>query len=576
MLSSARKSRILAPPHDRSLPLTWLLGGILAAIIAGVLVYGPAVDGPFVFDDNVLPFAQIGSVDPLSHWITGVRPILMFTYWVNHRTSGADPFGYHALNILIHVANTSMVFAMLLRLLSLAGWKLSASWPAALAGSAAFLVHPLATESVSYIAGRSESLAAFFMLSAYLVFLYRPQPAISWQRSVAVLALFAGAVATKENAVALAGILVLTDLFWPAPGSRESLRRNWRLYALMLPGIAAAVAGVWRVIANAPSAGFSVRDFTWYQYGFTQVRAIFQYVRLAVLPLGQSVDHDFPISRTITAHGSLVYLILLVTVVALCIRFRRRFPLACFGFLFFLTLLLPTSSIIPILDPLVERRTYLPLAGLILVACEFVPRLRWPGRLAYWVAAVLLAYTALCHARNQMWGQPERLWIAAAKQSRSNARPYWNLAEYMVRGKRCQAAIPYLQRGEKLMPKEYGIQAGWAIVLDCMGRKEEAVKRLEHAASLQPSSLVFQLLGLLYGSMGRLNDSGAALQKAVQLDPNSAYAHSALALWYESMRNRIAAEHEYRETLQLDRHNREAQVGLLRIQRQTIEEGTAP
>src|SRR6185369_15722271 len=99
-----------------------------------------------------------------------------------------------------------------------------------------FLVHPLQTESVSYIAGRSESLASLFLLVSYLVFLYRPGESISWGRAFAVLLIFGLAVKTKENAVSLAGILFLTDLMWPSPFSLDGPRKNWRLYALMIPG----------------------------------------------------------------------------------------------------------------------------------------------------------------------------------------------------------------------------------------------------------------------------------------------------------------------------------------------------
>jgi tetratricopeptide (TPR) repeat protein len=216
----------------------------------------------------------------------------------------------------------------------------------------------------------------------------------------------------------------------------------------------------------------------------------------------------------------------------------------------------------------VERRAYLPLAGLILAACEFAPRFQWPGRPIYWFMALLVLYTGLCHQRNQLWGQPERLWIAAATQSRRNARPYWQVAEDMVRKHRCDAAIPYLRRGEQLMPNEYGIHVGWAKVLECSGRKDEALQRLEHAVRLQPSSPVYQWLGLLYGASGRLTDAGAALEKAVQLEPGSGNARSALGLWHESVHDLDAAVREYRTALQLDPHNREAHEGLARIQRE--------
>src|ERR1039458_10822608 len=86
---------------------------------------------------------------------------------------------FRSLNVLIHAINTGLVFMVLFRLLSLAGWERAKRQAAAVVGAAVFLVHPIATESVSYIAGRSESLAALFMLLTYVVFLGRYPEAIS-------------------------------------------------------------------------------------------------------------------------------------------------------------------------------------------------------------------------------------------------------------------------------------------------------------------------------------------------------------------------------------------------------------
>ena len=143
------------------------------------------------------------------------------------------------------------------------------------------------------------------------VFLYRRQDSISWGRALAVIILFGIGVKTKENAVSLPGILFLTDVMWPRPFSLEGPRKNWRLYALMLPGALLAMVGIFRMLAASGTAGFSVATFKWYQYTFTEARAIFTYVRLALLPVGQMLDHDFPTSRTILQHGAIFYMALL-------------------------------------------------------------------------------------------------------------------------------------------------------------------------------------------------------------------------------------------------------------------------
>src|SRR5215467_8405542 len=273
---------------------------LLLAVLAGAFIlYFPALKGGFVFDDLSLGLNAAPSAREFHEAILKGRPVLLISYLLNAVLLGNQPFSYHVVNVLIHAINACLVFLVLRRLLGMAGWIEKKAAIAAGIGSLVFLIHPLQTESVSYIAGRSESLASFFMLVAYVIFLYRPEQSITWVRAIGVLLLFGIAVKTKENSVSLAGVLILTDLMWPRALSMEGMRRNWRLYALMLPGVLGAAFLIFRMLSAAGTAGFSVDNFKWYQYGFTEARAIFAYVRLAVLPIGQALDHDFPSSYTI-------------------------------------------------------------------------------------------------------------------------------------------------------------------------------------------------------------------------------------------------------------------------------------
>ncbi len=551
--------------------VVWLT---LAALIVGAALYSAALHGPFLFDDESLLFRQGVQSASLHEWMAGVRPVLMFSYWLNYQISGSDPYSFHAFNLLLHAVNTGLVFVALLRLLGFLEWPPAKRQWAAVVGATVFLIHPLATESVSYIAGRSESLAAFFMLLAYTVFLGGHAKPISWVRSAVVVTLFGLAVATKENAVALAGLLLLTDLFWPRPYSIEGLRRNYRVYLFMTPGVVLAAVWVGRVLSVARTAGFSLKEFTWYQYGFTEARAIFEYLRLAVFPFGQSVDHDFAVSHTAAEHGAIFYIVLLAVLIVAAILARHRYPLACFGFLTFLALLAPTSSVIPIADPLVERRMYLPMIGLIVMACQLASRQQWSERwsigLVSGLIVMLLVFGDLCYQRNKMWGNPEQLWASAVQQSTRKGRPYLGLVESSIAANRCADAIPYLERGERLIPYDFSFQLAWGKALECEGKREDALQRLERAATIMPNSIVYELIGLLYGEMGKKEASGAALRKATQLDPGNSSAHSALGLWYEATGDAAGAEQEYRQALSRYAYNPEAQNGLARIQKASV------
>lgn len=538
-------------------------------VFAGILyLYSPALRGHFVFDDLELPFCRFTRFGPLGEWIssTGVRPVLMFSYWVNYRLWGNAPFSYHFVNLIIHFVNTAMVFLVLRRLLNKAGWAGRRMEAASIIGALVFAIHPLQTESVSYVAGRSESLAALFLLLAYAVFLYRRNESISWLEALIVLVLFGLGVKTKENAASLAGILVLTDLFWPTPFSVRGLRQNWRLYCLMIPGAGLALAAVFRVLATSQTAGFSVATFKWYQYGFTEARAIFTYIRMAIFPSGQSLDHDFATSHTILEHGAIWYLVLLLALVVTAIKLRRRYPLACFGLLMFLIWLAPTSSIVPLDDALVERRMYLALLGLILVGCEVGLRLRLsPAAGTGLLCVVGLMFGTLCYDRNRLWGEPDKLVELAAAHAVSNPRPLLNFTEILIQHNRCEIAPPYLERAERRLPNNYYVNVAWGRTLACLHQFDQAIDRLQTAARLHPCSRVYEWLGMVYAQMGRLDDAGRTLKKAVGLDPKSETAHGSLALWYEKTNNLQAAEQEYGRALSIDRDDPFAQQGWTRV-----------
>ncbi|MCU1235514.1 MAG: Tetratricopeptide 2 repeat protein, partial [Candidatus Solibacter sp.] len=206
----------------------------LSAAIAGAILlfwaYAPAMHGPFVFDDTKQQYALPSAVDPLNTWIGPVRPVLMLSYWTNYQLSRDDTFSFHMVNLLIHLVTSLLIFFIIRRLLE---WSnTAANLRTLLAGFGAFLflLHPLQTESVAYIAGRSESLCGMFGCASYAAFLYRREKAITWSSVALVVVLFGAAVLTKEQGVVLPVLFLVTDLWWSPEGPLRAVRANWKLY----------------------------------------------------------------------------------------------------------------------------------------------------------------------------------------------------------------------------------------------------------------------------------------------------------------------------------------------------------
>ncbi len=540
----------------------------LAVLWAAFEAYGPALRGSFLFDDLYLPFTRPGLAEAgLRHWLGQIRPVLMLSYWINYRISELNPYSYHLFNLLAHYFTAVLVFLTARKILSWASYEgLRREILAGFVGGL-FLLHPLQTESVAYVASRSEALSGMFFYAALTVFVYRRRKAISWAASGLVILLYGAAVLTKEHAAVLAGLLLLTDYFWNPGFSLAGIRQNWRLYLPLAAGAAVAFRFVWKVLAASDTAGFGVREFTWYEYFFTQCRGLWLYFRLFLLPYGQNLDYDFPISRTLWERGAWLGLLALVALVTAVWIWRRRYPLAAYGILAALVTLAPTSSFVPILDPVAERRMYLPLFGLALAAAELLGRWRTsPWRLTATICTLLAAAGFLTWRRNHVWSDAVALWEDTVAKSPAKQRPHFQLAyAYYERG-RCREAVQQYARAAELGKPDYRLLVDWAMAHDCAGQAEEALAKLQQAAALERTAHVLALIGMIHGKQGRRAEALAALEQAAKLDPGFDMIYVYRGNVYFSAGEREAAAREYRRALEINPKNPAARQGLLQAE----------
>ena len=509
------------PPATPSPSTSWwpLAAGLLVLAFALLEIYGPALNGPFLFDDRYLPFLLPGFADnPLRAWVVGVRPILMVTYWANTRMFGLDPYWFHFVNLLLHAAAGVCVWYIAKKLTQ---HQLLSAFCALV-----FLLHPLQTESVSYIASRSEVAAGLFFLAAWAVFLYRKEQAIGVGESLLVMALYGMAVLTKEHTVVLIVVLLLTDYFFNPGFTLEGIKKNWKLYGgLLLAGIA-PVLFLLRTLKNADSAGFNMKDLTATDYLLTQVRALWVYVRLYLLPIQQNLDYDMPISRSLFDYGAGLSLLSWLVLAAIAWVKRKQWPLASFGFFLFLVLLAPTSSFLPIRDVLVERRMYMAVFALSLIAVEFLRRWKTsPTTLAALTAVVSLGLMVVTYQRNAVWNSALALWSDSASKSPNKARPHFQLAyAHYEKGQCLEATRAYARAAELQTPDDH-LYVDWALALDCAGQPAQALSRLEDANRLKPSAHNYSLMGMIRGKTQQYDEGLAALAEAEKLDPNFSMLH---------------------------------------------------
>lgn len=408
---------------------------ILCAIALGL--YAGAFQGGFHYDDSVtiLGNAHLASwhafVGHLDHI---VRPVLYATFLLDRWLYGPDPTGYHLINLFLHLGSGLLLYRILIR--ALPGERPAIPFWTALI----FLIHPIATETVTYISGRASGLMSFFYLLALCLYIEAPrQPAgRRWVYLSGAVASFALSIGSKEIAVTLPGVLLLWE--WLICGKRGPDLRATVLRSQLPFWLVLLVAAGWafshsRYVVLAQFS-FTIRPFL--DHLLSELHVTAYALLLLFTPWNQSFDHDLPQFHSLFQWPLPLDLLLVLSFAAVAILSVRRLPAVAFGIAWFFIQMLPTNAI-PRVDLLSERNLYLPSMGLVLavvtLGAMLYRRLRtacrgaMPVRLSAVGATVLSAFVLCFHTvqRNDLYRDRFLLWSDAVTKSPNKARPHNNL-----------------------------------------------------------------------------------------------------------------------------------------------------
>jgi hypothetical protein len=353
---------------------------LIAFAVIAVLVliaYSNTFTASFHFDDDAAiaenPNIKRVSPETLNAVLHTNRPIVNLSLMFNYAVSGMNVVGWHIFNISVHIMNSWFVYLLFL-------WTLNA--PAlrgrfggqaprmAFFGALLFAVHPVQTESVTYIISRTELLASFFFLASLLLFIQGTrEEKYRYYAGAFVTSLMA--MGSKEWAVTLPAMVFLYDYLFLAEGKFSVIARRWKAYVLMLLPWALIAYIVMTFLVGSTSAGFNIsgqRGITPWTYLLTSFNVIWTYIRLLFLPINQNLDYDYPVAKTLLEFPTLLSFLAHIAVVAAAWWLYRRKGqvLIPFGLAWFYVTLSPTQSFVPILDVIFEHRIYLPSIGIFL------------------------------------------------------------------------------------------------------------------------------------------------------------------------------------------------------------------
>lgn len=413
------------------LPAAWVL------VVAVVAIYAGAVRASFQFDDwNVIVSNPMVQSWP-AFWsgMPGIRPLLKASY-VASWTAGFGVAGFRVFNIALHAANALLVLTLARRLAP----RLEMAQPsmAVLVAALVFALHPAQTEAVTYISGRSSALMATFCLLAVLAHLHAADsPSPHRWRVLSGLA-FLGALAVKENAWALPGLLLLCDGVRPGFRWRSTFARLWPHGVVLVSAMVVVVwvPAYWRLL-GASLATRSLGDNL-----LTQVDGVFRLITGPLLGIGLDIDPDLAVRSTWTIELAGKAAALGAVIVTAAVQWRRR-PWLGFGLAWFFVALLPTNSVLPRLDVVNDRHLYLALVGPALIVGHLVAA-RTDGVRLGAVAAIVIILGVLTVHRNADYRTEIALWESTAVASPRKARVWNNLGyAYEQAGRRDEAIMAY-------------------------------------------------------------------------------------------------------------------------------------
>lgn len=568
----------------------WIAIGLLT--LGVVLAYANALSGEFVFDDRTSiaenpTIRQLWPPEPvLSPPATagvGGRPVANLTLAFNYALGGETMTGYRVGNIMIHGLAALALLGLVRRTFLLPSLRekfgAAAEW-LALAIAGLWALHPVQSIDVNYISQRTESLMGLFYFLTLYCLVRGAAGGARWWHPLAIVACALG-MASKEVMVTAPVMALLYDRTFVAGSFAAAWRARWKVYG--------GLATTWVLLAflmgglRTRGVGFGF-DLGWWDYAGGGAYAIFTYLRLALFPCPLIFDYGPNVVDHLAAWP---YFVAVLGLAALTGFSLWRRPVAGFFGAWFLVILAPTSTVVPIVRQMVaENRMYAPLAGVAaLVATGLYAK--WGRRVLPVLGVLALGLGAITSVRNQTYRTALELWADTVAKQPDNWRARNILAEILAGRGQLDASIDHYRASVKIDPKlaetrnnlgaaleragrlpeaiaEYeaalqiepgraGTHTNLGNVLCRVGRSAEGVAHFEEALRLAPEQADLQAnFGAVLAQLGRRDEAIARFERALQLEPKAAGVHYPLANALVGAGRFVDAVFHYEAALKLD------------------------
>jgi len=546
------------------------------------LIYSNTLNSPFIFDDirNIQKNPQIRidslSKDSIAHGglesLASNRPVAKFSFALNYYFHQYDVGGYHLVNIFVHIMTGLLLFLFMkatLNLPSLRSESRAFQW-IPLITALIWLIHPLHTQSVTYIVQRMNAMATMFYLLAFLF--YIKGRLTSGRRKKLVLfgsCILAGilALGSKEIAVTLPFFIFLYEWYFFQDLSLSWLRRHFLKFVVALIILAMGVFLTMRSgLLEQVWMNYKVYNFTPVERVLTEFRVVIFYVSLLLFPHPSrlNLDHDFSISHSLfDPITTIISLGIILGVIGFAFYMAKKDRLLSFCILWFFGNLVIESSVIG-LEIIYEHRTYLPSLFAVLLVVTLIYRVLNPQWLRVaMLCIVVVMFSQWTYQRNKVWGDDLTLWADSTKKSPNKARPRVNLGVALTDRGRTEEAVDHFSKALEFMPNHAEAHNNLGAALADLGRTREAIEHYSQALKVKPDYTdARNNIGVALASIGKVKEAANHFSELLRMSPDDGDLHYNLANALASQGKVEEAIKHYNEALLIRPEDQEVHFNL--------------
>ena len=534
--SKPTPARAAIPVLARSHFPVWLMAVLL--VLVTIALYWPVMrcgfinydDPEFVYDN---PHVRGGlnwegvkwafsNTEQGAYW----APLMWMSHELDCQFFGLNAWGHHLINVLLHAANTALVFLVFQRMTG-ATWR-------SLILAALFGWHPLRVESVAWVTERKDVLSTLFWtltLLAYAKYVGASQVRDSKSKVWfgTALAMFVFGLMSKAMLVTMPCVLLLLD-YWPLERFKPGRARQLVMEKIPFFALAAVMSVVTFVVQKHGGAVSTVKYLPLGARSGNALISCCRYLEKMFWPTGLAVFYPhpgyWPLKQVLLAGVFLCGISMLLFVK------RGRYPYLLMGWLWFVGTLVPVIGLVQVGgQAMADRFTYVPSLGVLILtiwgAYELTGRWRY-HKIALSVAGSAAIVLCLALTRQQIgyWKDSETLFRHTIEVTQKNYMAYRTLGDVLLQNGQTDEAISQFKTAIRLKPDFADAHYDLGVALVKKGQSDEAISQFQEAIRLQPEHAeAHNNLGNSLFSKGQTNEAMSQYQEAIRLQPDDAEAH---------------------------------------------------